>query len=73
MYGEDNAQLLVQTWTDRMNAFMDMWSAQTEERLVYSTEQVASVKNSPEFEGARLLSIGAVRARFDAVGALAPK
>ena len=68
-----DAQLFVQTWTDRMHAFMDMWSAQTEERLVYSTEQVASVKNSHEFERIRLLSNGAVRARFDAVGALAQK
>lgn len=73
MYGDENAQLLVEAWTMRMNAFFRMASSSKSSAFEYSRAQLDEVSNGVAFEAARQLAIGPARARFEAVATLAPR
>jgi hypothetical protein len=73
MYGERQAQMLVEAWVHRMNEFYRMWDRQMKVDFVYTDEQLASVANSADFEAARALVVGPVKSRFNAVAALVPR
>lgn len=72
LYGDEGAQLLVETWVHRMNSFYTISRGSLCEQFRFSQEQLASVRNSDAFEHARNASVGAVRSRFEAVATLAP-
>jgi hypothetical protein len=66
------AQLLTETWTNRMNAFFQLYAMHKDGKIVYSQAQRESVTNSGEFQAARNIAKGTARNRFDAVATLVP-
>ena len=71
-YGDNQAQLLVETWTARMTFFFGVFFRGRDTDFVYTQALIDGVMNSDEFERARELATEAANARFDVVARMAP-